>query len=242
MPSGSLDSLWCTYHQAEVNARHVLFPGEPFGSWKRPQFLKEAQRRIPQLTKADKDAVVKNIQIAKHGRVQMLKQFPYSTEEAIARHKLAVSFLRELLFLLRQVRVTSEERRAENAQSSSNQEQTDTYSDGQLDEHAPEISKPHSGEDYVRKDMETQETLDQDMMQTFMISMAASVDSICDSWSRVATNSMEVSCATAGEQEFYLSAAILLMYGRCSLAVSEAFLYNRQHILHQPTHLHRTAQ
>ena len=242
MPSGSPDNIWCSYHQAEVNARRLLFPGKPFGSWKRPQFLKEAQRRIPQLTKADKDAVDENLQIAKRGRVRMLKEFPYSTEEATARHQLAVEFLEELLFHLRQVRVTSEERRAENAQSSSNQEQTDTDSDGQLDEHAPGTSTPHSGEDYVRKDMDAQETLDQDMEQTFIESIAASVDIICDSWIRVATKNMEISCATAGEQESYPQAEISLKYERCNLAVPDTFLRNRQHILHQPTPFHRAAQ
>ena len=241
MPSGSPDDIWCSYHQAEVDARRVLFPGELFGSWERHQVLKEAQRRIPHLRKDDKDVVVKNLQIAKRGRVRMLKEFPYSTEEATARHRLAVNFLKELLFHLRQVR-GSEEQRAENAQSSSNQEQIDTDSDGQLDEHAPGTSTPHSGEDYVRKNMEAQETLDQDMVQTFIESIAASVDSICDSWSRVATENMEISCATAGERESYPQAEIPLKYGRCNLAVSDAFLFNRQHILHQPTPFRRATQ
>lgn len=233
--------IWCSYHEAQIKAFRILFPGEPFGSWNRHQCLNEAQRKGPQLEATEKDEVLRNLQIAKRGRAWMLKEFPYDTEEATAGHQRAIGFLRQLSSYVRRDRV-NEQRRAGNAPASPDLEHIDTDSDGQLNEHASGTSTPQSEEDSVREHVVAQETLDEDMLQTFIELVAASVESICGSWSRVSTENMEISCATAGEQESYPQAEISLKYGRFNMAVSDAFLHNCQYILHQPAPFHHTAQ
>lgn len=176
--------VWTIYHNAQMTAFRECFKGMPYGCWKRDQVLEELKLICPQLLRAQKTNVIKNLRSAIKFRKVMLQKFPYDTEEATTRHRDSILLLKQMMFLLREEPINEESLDLETA---------DIDEDGHF-------NKSYSGSEgaAVCQKKEAQDTVDDDTLHTFVQSISASVEEICSSWGR-ATKDLDISCATAGK-------------------------------------------
>lgn len=173
-------------------AYRECFKDMPYACWTRDRVLEELKLVCPRLSTAEKTNAKENLRCAIKFRTKMLQKFPYDTEDATRRHINFINSLKQMMFLLSEGPV-KERQGTQDVQASSDPETDDTDGNGHS-------TDSHSGPErtmYLPRTV-AQDTVGEDDLHTFIVSLSTSIEDICSSWRR-ATEDADIICAAAGK-------------------------------------------